>query len=556
MIQALYEATGGEAIVTSDVGQHQMWAAQYYDFPEPRRWINSGGLGTMGFGLPAAMGAAVGCPDQLVCCIAGDGSVQMNAQELATCAQSEIPIKVFIMNNGYLGMVRQWQELFWDGRYSHVDMGEFPDFVKLAEAYGVTGMRLAGQDDAGRGHARGDRDRRPVLVDVRVTREENTYPMIPAGSRRARDGGVSAAMGEPGTKEPLSLEELEAATNMRTGRKHVLSILVENKSGVLTRIAGLFARRGFNIDTLTVGPTEDEQVSRVTLTVDGALHPIDQVTKQLHKLDQRAEDPRPRAGRHGRARAGAVQGLRRRRAARRADADRRDLPRQGRRRDQARGHHRGHRHDREDRGVRGHGAAVRPDRDDAHGRDRDLAGSQRDLSGCCGDRLHARRSLLDAAPSARAARARAPGARASRARPAPAARRRWRRSPLALPADVDPSAVVCASRRAGEPWFVFEQPDRGRAGARRARAGVALQARGRGALRELAARWRALVGAARCRRPCRRARGRGPVAVGGFAFAPDGGAAPHWAGFAPASLIVPELALHARGRDGRTRACA
>ena len=143
MIEALYEATGGEAIVTSDVGQHQMWTAQYYNFPKARRWINSGGLGTMGFGLPAAMGAAVGCPDQLVCCIAGDGSVQMNAQELATCAQNQIPIKVFIMNNGYLGMVRQWQELFWDGKYSHVDMGQFPDFVKLAEAYGVTGMRLS-----------------------------------------------------------------------------------------------------------------------------------------------------------------------------------------------------------------------------------------------------------------------------------------------------------------------------------------------------------------------------------------------------------------------------
>ncbi|MGH2902950.1 MAG: biosynthetic-type acetolactate synthase large subunit, partial [Solirubrobacteraceae bacterium] len=107
MVRALYEATGGQAIVTSDVGQHQMWAAQYYDFSEPRRWINSGGLGTMGFGLPAAMGAAVGAPDQLVCCIAGDGSVQMNAQELATCAQNSIQIKVFIMNNGYLGMVRQ-----------------------------------------------------------------------------------------------------------------------------------------------------------------------------------------------------------------------------------------------------------------------------------------------------------------------------------------------------------------------------------------------------------------------------------------------------------------
>ena len=123
MIQALYEATGGDAIVTSDVGQHQMWAAQYFHFGAPRRWINSGGLGTMGFGLPAAMGAKVGCPEETVVCIAGDGSVQMNMQELATCAQEGIAIKVFIMNNGYLGMVRQWQELFWDKRYSQVDMG-------------------------------------------------------------------------------------------------------------------------------------------------------------------------------------------------------------------------------------------------------------------------------------------------------------------------------------------------------------------------------------------------------------------------------------------------
>jgi acetolactate synthase-1/2/3 large subunit len=181
MVQALYEATAGEAIVTSDVGQHQMWAAQYYDFPKPRRWINSGGLGTMGFGLPAAMGAAVGCPERLVCCIAGDGSVQMNAQELATCAQNKIPIKVFIMNNGYLGMVRQWQELFWDGRYSHVDMGQFPDFVKLAEAYGVTGMRFEDKRTLVGDFKRAIATEGPVLVDVRVTREENTYPMIPAG---------------------------------------------------------------------------------------------------------------------------------------------------------------------------------------------------------------------------------------------------------------------------------------------------------------------------------------------------------------------------------------
>ncbi|HLI32439.1 MAG TPA: biosynthetic-type acetolactate synthase large subunit [Solirubrobacteraceae bacterium] len=181
MVRALHEATGGQAIITSDVGQHQMWVAQYYDFPEPRRWINSGGLGTMGFGLPAAMGAAVGCPDRLVCCVAGDGSVQMNAQELATCSAEGIPIKVFIMNNGYLGMVRQWQELFWEKRYSAVEMGPYPDFVKLAEAYGATGMRCEDKRTLVDDFKRAIETEGPVVVDVRVSREENTFPMIPAG---------------------------------------------------------------------------------------------------------------------------------------------------------------------------------------------------------------------------------------------------------------------------------------------------------------------------------------------------------------------------------------
>jgi acetolactate synthase I/II/III large subunit len=186
MIEAVYEVTGGDAIITSDVGQHQMWTAQYFHFNKPRRWINSGGLGTMGFGLPAAMGAKVGCPDQTVVCIAGDGSVQMNMQELATCAQEGIDVKVFIMNNGYLGMVRQWQELFWDKRYSHVDMGKYPDFVKLADAYGATGFRLEDKNSLVSGLREAIATPGPVLVDVRVTREENTYPMIPAG-QAARD---------------------------------------------------------------------------------------------------------------------------------------------------------------------------------------------------------------------------------------------------------------------------------------------------------------------------------------------------------------------------------
>ncbi|MBA2348768.1 MAG: biosynthetic-type acetolactate synthase large subunit [Solirubrobacterales bacterium] len=186
LIEAVYEATGGEAIITTDVGQHQMWAAQYFHYNRPRQWISSGGLGTMGFGLPAAMGAALGRPDQTVVCITGDGSIQMNAQEFATCAQEGIPVKVIISNNGYLGMVRQWQELFWEKRYSSVDMGQYPDFVKLAEAYGCTGVRLTNKgtlvDDLRAAIATPG----PVVVDVAVTREENTYPMIVPGEA-ARD---------------------------------------------------------------------------------------------------------------------------------------------------------------------------------------------------------------------------------------------------------------------------------------------------------------------------------------------------------------------------------
>ena len=186
MIEALYEATGGDAIVTSDVGQHQMWCAQYFHFDGPRKWINSGGLGTMGFGLPSAMGAKVAMPDADVVCVAGDGSVIMNIQELATCVTEDIPIKVFIMNNGYLGMVRQWQELFWDRRYSAVEMGSSPDWVKLAEAFGATGMLVEDKSELVGSMKKALATDGPVVVDVRVTPEENCYPMIPAG-QAARD---------------------------------------------------------------------------------------------------------------------------------------------------------------------------------------------------------------------------------------------------------------------------------------------------------------------------------------------------------------------------------
>jgi acetolactate synthase I/II/III large subunit len=189
LIEALYQATGGECVLSTDVGQHQMWAAQYFHFPEPRRWINSGGLGTMGFGLPAAIGAAIAQPDLPSVLITGDGSIQMNIQELGTARQFDVPVKVVIMNNGYLGMVRQWQELFWDGRYSQVDMGQWPDFVRLAEAYGCTGVRLSDKatlvDDLKAALA----TEGPVVVDVRVTREESVYPMIaPGGAAREMVG--------------------------------------------------------------------------------------------------------------------------------------------------------------------------------------------------------------------------------------------------------------------------------------------------------------------------------------------------------------------------------
>jgi acetolactate synthase I/II/III large subunit len=182
LVESLYKATNGECILSSDVGQHQMWAAQYFHFAQPRRWINSGGLGTMGFGLPAAMGAAVAVPELPSILLTGDGSFQMNTQELATCRAHDIPVKAVIMNNGYLGMVRQWQELFWDRRYSNVDMGEWPDWVKLAEGYGATGVRLTDKTTLVQDLRDAIATPGPVVVDVRVTREENTYPMIPAGS--------------------------------------------------------------------------------------------------------------------------------------------------------------------------------------------------------------------------------------------------------------------------------------------------------------------------------------------------------------------------------------
>lgn len=184
MIQKLNEVTNGDAIVVTDVGQHQMWAAQYYSYNHTRSWVTSGGLGTMGFGFPAAMGAAIGCPDRTVVCITGDGGFQMTAMELATAVDHKVPVKVAIMNNGYLGMVRQWQELFYGRRYSHSHLEPSnPDFVKLAEAYGAVGLRARTPEelDLVLKQAMEITDR-PVIMDIHVTQEENVYPMVPPGA--------------------------------------------------------------------------------------------------------------------------------------------------------------------------------------------------------------------------------------------------------------------------------------------------------------------------------------------------------------------------------------
>jgi len=182
VVEKLYEMSEGKAIVTSDVGQHQMFAAQYYKFDQPRQWINSGGLGTMGFGLPAAMGAQLAHPGELVTCITGEGSIQMNIQELATCMQYGLPIKIINLNNRYLGMVRQWQEFFYEGRYAMSYMDSIPDFVKLAESYGHVGMKIEDPNDVESAlkEAFAMKDKL-VFLDFITDREENVYPMIAAG---------------------------------------------------------------------------------------------------------------------------------------------------------------------------------------------------------------------------------------------------------------------------------------------------------------------------------------------------------------------------------------
>ncbi len=181
VVQKLHELTKGNAIITTEVGQNQMWAAQFYHFNKPRHFMTSGGLGVMGYGFPAAIGAQMAAPDQIVIDIAGDGSIQMNIQELATARQYKCPVKIAILNNNYLGMVRQWQELFYDKKYAHTTLDVAPDFVKLAEAYGAVGLRATKPSEVEPVIKEALKTKNTVMMDFVISREEGVYPMVPAG---------------------------------------------------------------------------------------------------------------------------------------------------------------------------------------------------------------------------------------------------------------------------------------------------------------------------------------------------------------------------------------
>ena len=304
------------SVVVTEVGQHQMWAAQHIAREEPRTFLSSGGLGTMGFGFPAAIGAAIGRPDAQVVCVAGDGSLQMNSQEMATAAVNGVPVKVLVMDNRCLGMVRQWQKLFYRERYSATLLDAVPDFVKLADAYGWRAERVERPEEVVPALERMLAAEGPYLLDVAIDRDQNVYPMVAPGSAlpdalgaidvavgavrtdappRARCGGHGAlALREGGRPvggrwksdpdDTAPRVEKRATAWKGAVMRHVLSVLVENKPGVLSRVTGLISRRGFNIESLSVGPTEDATMSRVTAIVRADDVAYEQITKQLHKL--------------------------------------------------------------------------------------------------------------------------------------------------------------------------------------------------------------------------------------------------------------------------------
>ena len=285
--ERLYELTKDrDTYITTEVGQHQMWAAQFFNFEKPNRWMTSGGLGTMGYGLPAAIGVQIAHPDALVIDIAGEASILMNIQELSTAVQYRLPVKMFILNNQYMGMVRQWQELLHGGRYSESYSDALPDFVKLAEAFGCVGpARRDGRRARRRDHARCSTIDRPVIVDCRGRPDGKLLPDDPVRARRitkccwAEDRGSDPR--RPGAREEGMVL---VVSRWKRLERHTLAVLVDNEPGVLARVIGLFSGRGYNIESLTVAEVDrDEQLSRITIVTSG--------TRDDHRADQGAARP-------------------------------------------------------------------------------------------------------------------------------------------------------------------------------------------------------------------------------------------------------------------------
>ena len=262
MVEKLYELTKGDAYVTSDVGQHQMWAAQFYKFDKPRRWINSGGLGTMGFGLPHAMGVQLAHPEATVACVTGEASIQMCIQELSTCKQYHLPVKIVNLNNRYMGMVRQWQEFFHGNRYAESYMDALPDFVKLAESFGHVGMRIDKPADV-----------EPALREAFSAQERPRVHGLHHRPDRERVPDGAGRQGPVGNDPGLDRTcDTSSPCCWRTRRARCRAS------------PGLFSARGYNIESLTVAPTEDPSLSRMTIVTTGSDDVIEQITKQLNKL--------------------------------------------------------------------------------------------------------------------------------------------------------------------------------------------------------------------------------------------------------------------------------
>ena len=332
VIERLSAIAGPEAIYVAGVGQHQMWAAQFVQYERPNAWLNSGGLGTMGYAVPAAMGAQVGEPERTVWAIDGDGCFQMTNQELATCVINNIPIKVAIINNSSLGMVRQWQTLFYNERYSNTDLHtsvgtRVPDFVKLADAYGCVGLRCETPEDVDDDDPAGDGDHRPP--GRRRLRRAPRRDGVADGARRRQQ---RRHPGRPRHRAPVGPRGAEAIEQLMPTRDTPCPSSSRTSPASSPGSPRLFSRRGFNIDSLAVGETEHPDISRMTVVVDVEDLPLEQVTKQLNKLVEVLKVVELEPGLGGPAPGHAHQGPRRRGHPQPGPRDRPDVPRQGRRR--------------------------------------------------------------------------------------------------------------------------------------------------------------------------------------------------------------------------------